>query len=264
MNYPYPDRDCGVTLVNNLPNEATSAPEILQWALGEYGSQFAISTSFQSEGMVLIDMASRISNGFRVITLDTGRLPEETHTMIETVYSRYGVRVEIAAPDADEVSAMVAQHGTNLFYHDAALRMLCCRVRKILPLERKLAELGAYAVGLRRAQSDSRSFVPKVERKGTTAKLSPLADWSKDEVEEYTAKHRVPRHPLYERGYTSIGCGPCTRATLPGEHERAGRWWWEDGVKECGLHYSANGKAERRIDVLLREVQQARSNAAVA
>lgn len=241
-----------------IPDESISAPELLEWALATYGRQFAISTSFQSEGMVLIDMASRISPDFRVITLDTGRLPEETHTMIETVYERYGVRVEIVAPDADELAAMVARHGTNLFLHDESLRMLCCRVRKILPLERKLRQLEAYAVGLRRSQSDSRSFVPKVERKGTNVKLSPLADWSADEIDEYTIAHRVPRHPLYERGYTSIGCAPCTRATLAGEHERAGRWWWEqNATKECGLHYSANGKVERRIDVLLREVQEA-------
>jgi len=252
-------------VANSFPDESIAAPELLRWVLAEYGRGFAISTSFQSEGMVLIDMASRITPDFRVITLDTGRLPEETHGMIETVYERYGVRVEIIAPDADELAAMVAQHGTNLFRHDPALRLLCCRVRKILPLERKLSRLGAYAVGLRRAQSDSRSFVPKVERKGTAVKLSPLADWSKDEVEEYTVKHRVPRHPLYERGYTSIGCGPCTRATLAGEHERAGRWWWEDsGVKECGLHFSANGQAERRIDVLLREVQRATTGVRVA
>jgi phosphoadenylyl-sulfate reductase (thioredoxin) len=241
-----------------FPDESISAPELLRWALNEYGRQFAISTSFQSEGMVLIDMASRISSDFRVITLDTGRLPDETHSMIETVYERYGVRVEVAVPDAAELSAMVARHGTNLFHHETALRMLCCRIRKVLPLERKLSELNAYAVGLRRGQSDSRSFVPKVERKVSNVKLSPLADWSKEQVSDYTTRHRVPRHPLYEKGYTSIGCGPCTRATLPGEHERAGRWWWEETAdKECGLHFSANGKVERRIDVLLREVQEA-------
>jgi phosphoadenylyl-sulfate reductase (thioredoxin) len=231
---------------------------LLRWALGEYGRRFAISTSFQSECMVLIDMASRICRDFRVITLDTGRLPEETHTMIQTVYELYGIRVEVAVPDAAELSAMVARHGTNLFHREPALRMLCCRVRKVLPLERKLGELSAYAVGLRRGQSDSRSFVPKVERKGPNVKLSPLADWSKEQVTEYTQRYRVPRHPLYEKGYTSIGCAPCTRATVAGEHERAGRWWWEDtAVKECGLHFSANGKVERRIDVLLREVQEA-------
>lgn len=252
-------------MANSFPDESITAPDLLRWALAEYGRGFALSTSFQSEGMVLIDMASRITPDFRVVTLDTGRLPEETHSMIETVFERYGVRVEIVAPDAGELAAMVARHGTNLFRQDPSLRQLCCRVRKILPLERMLGRLGAYAVGLRRAQSDSRSFVPKVERKGGAVKLSPLADWSKDEVEEYTARHRVPRHPLYERGYTSIGCGPCTRATLPGEHERAGRWWWEDNtVKECGLHFAANGHAERRIDVLLREVQQATSGARVA
>jgi len=245
-------------MASAFPDESVPAPELLKWALSEYGREFAISTSFQSEGMVLIDMASRISSDFRVITLDTGRLPEETHSMIETVYERYGVRVEVAVPDAGELSAMVARHGTNLFRNEIALRMLCCRVRKVLPLERKLSELAAYAVGLRRGQSDSRSFVPKVERKGVNVKLSPLADWSKEQVTEYTSRYRVPRHPLYEKGYTSIGCGPCTRATLAGEHERAGRWWWEDTtLKECGLHFSANGKVERRIDVLLREVQEA-------
>ncbi len=244
MNGPYPD-------------ETATAQELLGWALSTYGNQFAISTSFQSEGMVLIDMASRITSDFRVITLDTGRLPEETHSVMEAVHKRYGVRVEIIAPDPAELAAMVARHGTNLFYQDPSLRMLCCRIRKILPLERKLAELGAYAVGLRRSQSDSRAFVPKIEKTGAALKLSPLADWSRDQVEEYTRGNKVPRHPLYDRGYTSIGCAPCTRATVSGEHERAGRWWWEDaGNKECGLHYSASGKAERRIDVLLREVQQ--------
>jgi phosphoadenosine phosphosulfate reductase len=235
--------------------ESISAEGLLRWAMSNFGDTFAISTSFQLEGMVLIDMASRISSSLRVITLDTGRLPEETYAMIERVRSRYGVRIEVVLPDAGEVQAMVNRHGPNLFYDEAPLRLLCCRIRKVRPLERKLREFRAWAVGLRRSHSNARAGVPKVEAVNGSYKLSPLVDWSKEQVEDYTRRHDVPRHPLYALGYTSIGCTPCTRATLPGEDDRAGRWWWEDNSpKECGIHFSADDRVRRGMDVLLEEV----------
>jgi thioredoxin-dependent adenylylsulfate APS reductase len=234
--------------------EQLAAEELLAWAMEAYGERFAVTTSFQAEGMVLVDMAARIGGRVRVVTLDTGRLPEETYEMMEAVRERYGIGVEVVSPEAREVERMVTRHGVNLFYRDANLRKLCCHIRKVRPLERKLGELEAWAVGLRRGQSAERAGTAKVAQVGEKVKLSPLADWSKEQVEDYIARHDVPRHPLYERGYTSIGCAPCTRAVKPGEGERAGRWWWEDSLKECGLHVTPEGKLRQALDVLMEEI----------
>lgn len=199
--------------------------------------------------MVIVDLASRVGVPFRVFTLDTGRLPQETHEMIDAVRHRYGVAVEIVAPDAAEVEAMVGRHGTNLFYESVDLRRLCCDVRKVRPLERKLRELKAWAAGLRRGQGETRSEIGKLEETDGRVKLHPVADWTAAQVEEYTRANDVPVHPLYGRGYTSIGCGPCTRAVVAGESERAGRWWWEqDAHKECGIHFGPDGKPRRATE----------------
>jgi phosphoadenosine phosphosulfate reductase len=226
--------------------ELYPAAEILDWVTARFGAGFAIATSFQKEGMVIIDMASRLRRAVRVFTLDTGRLPAETYEMIETVGERYGIAVEIVRPDAAEVERMVSDHGRDLFYDSVASRQLCCEVRKVRPFERKLRELSAWAAGLRREQSETRSSVQKAEIVDGKLRLNPLADWSAAEVEEYTRHHNVPVHPLYQRGYTSIGCAPCTRAIAPGESERSGRWWWEqDAKKECGIHFTPAGLARR-------------------
>ena len=240
--------------------ESFDAEQLIRWAVESFSDRFAISTSFQREGMVLIDMAARISNTIRVFTLDTGRLPEETYQIIETVRCRYGLPVELISPDPTELGTMVKKHGPNLFYESVPLRNLCCHFRKVRPLERRMAGLRAWAVGLRRSQSETREGLPKVAEVDGKLKLSPLADWTKEAVESYNRKHDVPRHPLYAKGYTSIGCAPCTRATLEGESERAGRWWWElDGQKECGIHFSPDGPVQRTLDVLIHEVVEARS-----
>ncbi|MEX2263324.1 MAG: phosphoadenylyl-sulfate reductase [Bryobacteraceae bacterium] len=237
-----------------IPDDAP-AEEILRWAIATFGKSLAVSTSFQAEGMVIVDMASRISGDIRVFTLDTGRLPEETYQMMETVRDRYGISVEPVFPDAGEVESMAGRYGPNLFYREAPLRMLCCHIRKSRPLERKLAGLKAWVTGLRRAQNESREGVLKIDSDAEPVKISPLADWSPQQVDEYVRRHDVPLHPLYSQGYTSIGCAPCTRAVKTGEGERAGRWWWElEADKECGIHFSPDGRAERTVDVLLREV----------
>jgi len=192
--------------------------------------------------MVIVDLACRAagSKGCRVFTLDTGRLPEETYRMMGVVRERYGIPVETVSPQGEELERMVAGHGPNLFYQSPELRALCCETRKVRPLARKLAEFRAWATGLRREQSDTRAGVRKVEEIDGRLRISPLVDWSAQEVEEYIRANRVPVHPLYQRGYTSIGCAPCTRAVAPGEGERAGRWWWEDQTrKECGIHFAA-------------------------
>ena len=231
--------------------EAASASDILSWAIDTFGDSFAIATSFQKEGMVILDIASRISPAVRVFTLDTGRLPDETYLMMETVRQRYGIPVEIIFPERDDVEQLVALHGPNLFYSSVPARKRCCDVRKVRPLERKLETLKAWATGLRRDQAETRAAVPKVDQDlAGRMKICPLADWSAARVEEYIAKHDVPVHPLYARGYTSIGCAPCTRAVQPGESERAGRWWWEeDAKKECGIHFAPDGSVVRDIVV---------------
>ena len=239
--------------------EKAPAPELLEWAIRRFGNSLGIATAFQAEGMVILDMAARVSPALRVFTLDTGRLPEETYRMIETVRERYGVQVETVFPDATEVEEMIKRHGPNLFYREAPLRSLCCHLRKVRPLERKLKEFRAWVVGLRRDQNESRADVRKIDESDGRLKLSPLADWSAEQVNQYISANHVPMHPLYAAGYKSIGCAPCTRAVKPDEDERAGRWWWEqDADKECGIHFTPEGKSERTLDVLVNEILEAR------
>lgn len=215
--------------------------ELLRWAIGRWRDRIAIGTSFQAEGMVLLDMAWRIDPKIRVFTLDTGRLPEETYELIERVRERYGLRVELITPDPQAVAELVRRDGPNLFYRSLAARRACCRVRKVEPLGRALRGLDAWITGLRRDQAASRRETPRVavdaEHSGIV-KLSPLADWRWDDVWAYVRVHEVPYHALYDQGYTSIGCAPCTRPVKPWEDHRAGRWWWESpgSHKECGLH----------------------------
>ena len=221
---------------------AESAPEtVLQWAYDTF-PRVVIVASFQAESSVLIDMASRLRGDVRVLTLDTGRLPQATHDMIDRIRDRYGIDVQVVAPDAAELEEMVGRHGVNLFYGSAENRRLCCDVRKSRPLKRALQGYDAWITGVRRKQAATRADTSVVsadhEHEGLT-KIAPLAGWSKEQVWAYIHDHYLPYHSLYDSGYTSIGCDPCTRATTPGEDERAGRWWWEseNEVKECGLHW---------------------------
>jgi thioredoxin-dependent adenylylsulfate APS reductase len=211
-----------------------------------YGDSFATATSFQKESMVVVDLVSRITPRPRVFTLDTGRLPEETYAMMDTVRERYGVTIETVFPDREEVERMTSGYGPNLFLDSVERRRMCCEIRKVRPLERKLKELRAWATGMRREQTETRTHIPKVEALDGRMKISPLADWTAAEVDEYVRVHRVPVHPLYQLGYSSIGCAPCTRPIMPGEPPRSGRWWWEaDGKKECGIHFATDGTVRR-------------------
>jgi len=221
---------------------AGAAPEtVLRWAYETF-PRVAIVASFQAESSVLIDMASRVRPDATVITLDTGRLPQQTYDMIDRVRDRYGIDVQVVSPEADDLQQMVGSHGTNLFLKSVEMRRLCCDVRKSQPLARALAGYDAWVTGLRRQQAETRAQTavvsPDPEHEGLS-KIAPLAAWSKDQVWAYIRENELPYHSLYDLGYTSIGCAPCTRATTPGEDERAGRWWWEQNeVKECGLHWA--------------------------
>jgi phosphoadenosine phosphosulfate reductase len=190
--------------------------------------------------MVILDMAWRIDPKVRVFTVDTGRLPQETYDIMEHVRKRYGIEVEVFLPDPRRVEAMAKGYGPNLFYKSVEARMWCCHVRKVEPLWRALHGLEAWMTGLRRHQGVSRARINKIEsdseHDGLT-KLNPLYDWTSEQVWNYIQAYNVPAHRLYQQGYTSIGCSPCTRPTQPGDDLRAGRWWWERNVpKECGIH----------------------------
>ena len=230
-----------------LQAEQLAAQDVVRLAHDRFGRRAALSSSFGAEDMVLIDMLMRVDPQARIVTLDTGRLPQETYNVMDATRERYGTAIEVFFPQADAVQAMVAEHGVNLFYHSVDFRKLCCGIRKTEPLKRALAGLDAWITGLRREQSVTRTAVHKIEwdESNQLVKVNPLADWTQDDVWKYIREHNVPYNALHDRGYPSIGCAPCTRAIQPGEDQRAGRWWWEHPeTKECGLHVAPQLKVD--------------------
>jgi phosphoadenosine phosphosulfate reductase len=203
-------------------------------------SPSALASSFGAEDMVVLDLIARDGLAIQIFTLDTGRLPRQTHALIADVRKRYGLEIGIYQPWPDSVSAYVEAHGIDGFYDGVEQRKACCTVRKVEPLRRALAGRRGWITGLRREQADTRAELAETALDPVHGiwKFSPLADWTDDDVWAYLRDNRVPYNALHDRAYPSIGCEPCTRAVKPGEHPRAGRWWWEqEGArKECGLH----------------------------
>jgi phosphoadenosine phosphosulfate reductase len=220
--------------------ENSSPEEILKWALEHYGEKVALACSFGAEDVVLVDLAVKLNPNIHIFTLDTGRLPQETYEVMERIREKYKVKLEVYFPNTSAVEEMEAKYGPNLFYRSIELRKLCCKVRKIEPLERALKNFSAWICGLRRGQGVTRSEIKKVEvdfAHGKIIKINPLADWSEEELWSYIKENHIPYNALHDKNYPSIGCAPCTRAIKPGEDIRAGRWWWEAPEhKECGLH----------------------------
>ena len=197
------------------------------------------ASSLGAEDMVLTDLIYTTALPIAVFTLDTGRLPEETHVLIDAIGRHYGKRPRVYFPQAAEVEAYVSRNGINAFFESVELRKACCHVRKVEPLRRALMGRKAWITGLRREQSVVRSEVEieAFDAAHGLMKFNPLADWSNAQVWEYLRACHVPYNALHDRHYPSIGCAPCTRAIAAGEDIRAGRWWWEDAQnKECGLH----------------------------
>lgn len=228
-----------------------SAAEILAWALDKFGAKVALASSFGAEDMVMIDMMAKLGQ-FKVFTLDTGRLHEETYQLICQARERYPqMDLRVMFPDRTAVEEMVNSKGINLFYESVENRKACCYVRKIEPLSRALAGLDAWITGLRADQTPNRSAMNLIETdrvpltQQTIVKINPLLHWTNDQVWNYIKENKVPYNVLHDRGFPSIGCAPCTRAIEPGEDLRAGRWWWELDNKECGLHVGAEGKLVR-------------------
>lgn len=199
----------------------------------------ALATSFGAEDMLLTDLVVKHAPGINIITLDTGRLPAETYKLMQQVRDSYGDVVEIYAPDTVQLQEFVQLNGPNAFYNSVELRKACCGVRKIEPLRLALQGKQAWITGLRHEQSVTRTemAIKEDDKMFGIPKFNPLLDWTEQEVWAYLRRFEVPYNELHEKGYPSIGCGPCTRAIAPGEDVRAGRWWWESPeTKECGLH----------------------------
>lgn len=215
---------------------------ILRAALDRF-ERIAVSFS-GAEDVVLVEMASLVRPGIEVFCLDTGRLHPETYRLIETVRTRYPIRLQILMPDAGELEALVREKGLFSFLEEGHSE--CCGVRKVGPLRRKLATLDAWITGQRKDQALTRLELSEVERDEvfarpgeTLIKFNPLCNWSSSQVWDHIEAYDVPYNALHERGYHSIGCEPCTRPIRPHQHEREGRWWWEsESKKECGLHLS--------------------------
>lgn len=225
---------------------ATREPrEIVSLALREYSPDLGIAFS-GAEDVVLIDMAAKAGVPFKVFSLDTGRLHPETYRFIEKVRTHYGIAIEAMFPQPEAVQKLVREKGLFSFYVDGHKE--CCSIRKVEPLMRALAPLRAWMTGQRKDQSPgTRADVPVVQLDRTfgtpdrpLVKFNPLSFWTSQQVWSYIRDNDLPYNELHDRGYISIGCEPCTRPTHPGQHERAGRWWWEEETKkECGLHIAA-------------------------
>ena len=232
--------------IEALNNELSqkSPREVLKFAYANFSN---ISISFSgAEDVVLIELAHKLTSTLGVFSLDTGRLHPETYQFMEKVRQHYGIDIDLMSPDAARLESFVKQKGLFSFYEDGHKE--CCGIRKVEPLKRKLSTLNAWISGQRKDQSPStRADVPVIEiDEGNSSselaliKFNPLANWSSKEVWDYIRMSEIPFNPLHEKGYISIGCEPCTRAVLPNQHEREGRWWWEEETqKECGLHITA-------------------------
>ncbi len=213
----------------------------------------ALANAFGPESMVMTDLIVKHDLDIEIFSIDTGRLPEETHALAHSVHQRYGSVITMISPDADEVAAWTAEHGQNGFYDAVELRHGCCGVRKVTPLRRILTDKRAWLTGLRRQQAATRRdlTVSAWDEDYGLQKFNPMLTWTTEQVWAYIHDHAVPYNELYDRGYTSIGCAPCTRAISPGEDLRAGRWWWEMGsVKECGVNFDPEtGRMQRTTAV---------------
>ena len=233
---------------NNLL-DGKSLEGVISWTAEFFGpDKITFSSSMSAEDQVLTDAISRSGFPIRIFTLDTGRLPAETLDLIEATNRRYGIEIDVVTPDKRGVEAMVKEYGEDLFYESLEKRKHCCYVRKVVPLKKQLKGYSAWITGIRRDQAVTRKEAGKIEIDGSfdIIKINPLADWTEKEVWDYIKEKDVPVSALYEKGYRSIGCAPCTRAIKTGEDIRSGRWWWEPAEhKECGLHIK-NGKIERK------------------
>ena len=216
---------------------------LISWAVERFGKNLVVASSLGPEDVAILHMIASLGytgSDVRVFMLDTGRLHEETYTLLDTLRERYAIAFEIYFPNTRAVEDLVRSEGMHSFYRSIDARHTCCHIRKIEPLKRALSSASAWITGISSEQNVTRLDTQNVEldlANGGLLKLNPLVDWTRDELWAYIRAHDIPYNPLHDKGFASIGCAPCTRAIEPGEPERAGRWWWEQpDQRECGLH----------------------------
>lgn len=224
------------SLIRDL--EGKTLPDALAQLARTFAGQVVFSSSLGQEDQVLTDIIFQNHLPVEIFTIDTGRLFNETYELLERTEARYGKKISVYFPEAADVESYVSSKGINAFYESADNRKQCCYIRKVKPLNRALAGKKVWITGLRADQSENRHAMPVLEwmEEKQLFKYNPLLHWSYDEVVQYLRENKVPYNRLHDQGFISIGCAPCTRAIEPGEDPRAGRWWWEQSQKECGLH----------------------------
>lgn len=226
-------------IIPDIP-ASISPQEILAIGIKTARGTVKLACSFSVEDMVIIDIAAELGLDIGIFALDTGRLNEETYEVADAVAERYRKKIDWFFPHHEEVERLLQEKGPFSFRESLANRHECCHIRKVEPLGRALKGLSGWITGLRREQSVTRTDLAPIETdmaNGGILKINPLLEWSEAQVWEYADSRRIPTNRLHRQGYPSIGCAPCTRPVAPGEHPRAGRWWWENPEnKECGLH----------------------------
>ena len=232
-------------IIDQYSKDLSSAgpKEALEYFNTLFPGQCIFSTSLGAEDQVLTGIIASSFPSIRIFTLDTGRLFEETYELIRITEQKYKINIEVFFPDTSSVEKMVNTKGINLFYESVENRKECCNVRKIEPLKRALKGLKVWITGLRREQSAARTGIGMTgwDETHSIIKLNPLFEWTQDQVWDAIRLEKIPYNSLHDKGFPSIGCLPCTRAVMPGEDLRAGRWWWEiTSRKECGLHDMKN------------------------
>jgi phosphoadenosine phosphosulfate reductase len=223
------------SLINNL--EILSLEENLKYLSENYG-KVVFSSSFGQEDQVITDAIFHNNININVFTLDTGRLFQDSYELMDSTKTKYNKTFDTYFPNTQRVEQLVKEKGFNSFYYSVENRKECCFIRKIEPLKRALAGAEIWITGLRSEQSENRADMKIAEwdEGNKVIKVNPLIHWTHEQVLDYLKVNRVPDNPLHRKGFVSIGCQPCTRAIQEGEHPRAGRWWWEESQKECGLH----------------------------
>jgi len=211
---------------------------LAQIALLFQGKKLVFSTSFGQEDQAITHAIATQKLAIEIFTLDTGRQFQESYELIDLTVKKLGFNLTTFFPQRAAVEELVAKKGFNSFYSSVENRKECCFIRKIEPLNRALQGADVWITGLRAEQSENRADMPMIEwdAQKNLYKINPLIDWSFETLEKYLTEHKIPQNPLHKKGFISIGCAPCTRAIAEGEHPRAGRWWWENSQKECGVH----------------------------
>ena len=225
--------------IPETPHNATPA-DILRTGVESAAGPVSLACSFSLEDVAIIDIAHQAEIKLGVFAIDTGRLHEETYEVAEALSERYRLKIDWYFPRHEAVEQLEREKGLFSFRESLENRHECCHIRKVEPLSRALDGLKGWVTGMRLEQSVTRNELQAIERddlNGGIFKINPLIDWSEETLLAYTIERRLPKNRLFDLGYRSIGCAPCTRAVKPGEDARAGRWWWENPEhKECGLH----------------------------